>query len=44
MSKSFAIDRVMERFETLINKESFLPAKYLRDEIADWTPRIVEVE
>ena len=29
-----------QKIETLINEEGLLLAKYLRDEKADWTPRI----
>ena len=29
-----------QRLETLINEEALLLAKYLRDEITSWTPRI----
>jgi hypothetical protein len=29
-----------QTFETLINEETFLLAKYLRNERKDWTPRI----
>lgn len=30
-----------QRIETLINEEALRLAKYLRDEIANWTPRVV---
>lgn len=33
-----------QRLETLINEEALLFAKYLRDEITNWTPRISSVE
>jgi len=29
-----------QRIETLINEEALLLAKYLRDEITNWTPRM----
>jgi hypothetical protein len=33
-----------QSIETLINEESLLLAKYLRDEIKRWVPRIAEIE
>ena len=33
-----------QRFETLINEEVLLFAKYLRGEKTDWTPRIATVQ
>lgn len=32
-----------QTLETLINEEAMLFAKYLRDEISRWSPRIVEL-
>ena len=32
-----------QRHETLINEEALVLAKYLRDEITNWTPRIATV-
>jgi hypothetical protein len=32
-----------QRLETLINEESLLQAKHLRDEVTNWTPRMAMV-